>query len=142
MLSLLYLILGVIPPLVAGPMAGLFFINILKRRQGWYQVPFWVILVMVNLLIMFWVVTSSGPWFSISSMSACIFTPVASIATVLVMSAAWRRLDTTSAGDMPHKRWFTFGLVLIPALQILAFVGLLFFAPLLCKVGLVVCRSS
>ena len=142
MLAIAFLILGFIPPLAAGPLAGLAFINILKRGKGWYQVPFWILLVVVNLLIMFWVVISSGAWLSISSFSACFFTPAASIATVLVMRIAWRSLEATGGIDVARKRWFTVGLVLIPTLQIVMFVALLIFAPLLCKVGLVVCQSS
>jgi len=138
----MYLLLGCIPPLAAGPLAGLAFINILKRGKGWYQVPFWVSLVLVNLLVMFWIASSTDAWLSISSMSACFFTPVAAIASVLVMRIAWNRLEAAGKIEAARRRWFPVGLVLIPVLQIVAFVALLLYAPLLCKTGLVVCQNS
>jgi hypothetical protein len=141
MLAIVYLLVGFIPPLVAGPMAGIVFINILKRRKGWYQIPFWALLVVLNLLIMYWVVSSSGEWFSVSSFSAFFGTPVASIVTVLVMRNAWRRLEAGGGLEAADKRWFTAGLVLIPAVQVGMFVALLIYGPLLCKVGLVVCQD-
>jgi hypothetical protein len=140
-LAIVFLILGFIPPLIAGPLAGLTFINILKRRKGWYQVPFWVLLVVVNLLVMYWVASSSGEWVSISSFSAYVFTPVASFITVLVMRSAWRRLEAPGGVDAAGKRWFTVSCVLIPALQVVMFVALFLFGPQLCKVGLVVCQA-
>jgi hypothetical protein len=142
MVGIVYVLLGYVPPLAAGPLAGLAFINILKRGRGWYQVPFWILLVVLNLLVMFWVASSTDAWLSISSFSACFFTPVAAIASVLVMRVAWRRLEAGGKIDAARRRWFPVGLVLVPALQIMAFVALLLFAPLLCKTGLVVCRNS
>jgi hypothetical protein len=127
--------------LIAGPLAGLAFISILRRGKGWYQIAFWASLVVVNLLIMFWVVTSSGAWFSVSSLSACSFTPAAPVLTMLVMRRAWRRLEATGGIELPDKRWYTLGYVLIPALQIVVFVALILFGPLLCKIGLVVCQD-
>ena len=140
MSAIVYLILGLIPPLVAGPLAGIAFINLLKRGKGWYQIPFWVSLIVVNFLVMFWVISSSGRWLPISSFSAFFVTPAASIVTVLMMRKTWRRLEVTNGVDAARKRWFTIGLVLIPALQISMFVALITYAPWLCKVGLVVCR--
>jgi hypothetical protein len=142
MLGIFYLLLGCIPPLAAGPLAGLAFIEILRRGKGWYQVPFWVILFLVNLLVMFWIVRSTDAWLSIASFSACFTTPVAAITTVLVMRMAWRRLETSGKISAIHKGRFILGLVLIPALQIAAFVALLLFGPLLCTVGLVACPIS
>ena len=142
MVGILYLLLGCIPPLAAGPLAGLAFINILKRGKGWYQVPFWILLALVNLLVMFWIASSTDAWLSISSFSACFFTPVAAIASVLVMRIAWRRLEAAGKIAATRKGWFSTGLVLIPALQVASFVALLLFAPMLCKTGLVVCPKS
>ncbi len=141
MLAIVYLFLGFIPPLIAGPLAGLTYINILKRGKGWYQIPFWASLVAVNLLVMYWIAGSAGVWISVSSFSACLFTPVAAIVTVLVMRSAWRRLEGSGGVDAAGKRWFTLGFVLIPAVQIGMFVALILFGPLLCKTGLVACRN-
>ena len=141
MLAIVYLLLGFLPPLIAGPLAGLTFITLLRRGKGWYEIPFWVALVAVNLLVMYWVISSSNMWFSISSLSAFFFTPAASILTVLVMRRAWRRLEASAGVAGASKRWFVAGLVLIPVLQTGMFVALLIFGPLMCKVGLVGCRD-
>jgi len=138
MSALVYLLLGCIPPLAAGPLAGMVFIDILKRKKPWYQVPFWALLVFLNLLVMYWVISSSGA-LSISSFSAFFATPVAAILTVPVMRKAWRRLEASGSIEAVHKGRLPFGLVLIPALQIGMFVALLVFAPLMCKAGLLVC---
>jgi hypothetical protein len=142
MLGILYLLLGCIPPLAAGPLAGLAFIDILRRGKGWHQIPFWLALCLVNLLVMFWVASSTNAWLSIASFAACFTTPVAAIASALVMRMAWRRLEASGKINPAQKGRFTIGLVLIPVLQIAAFVALLLFGPMLCKVGLVACPSS
>jgi hypothetical protein len=141
MSALVTLLLGCIPSLAAGPLAGIVFVDILKRRKPWYQLPFWVVLIILNLLVMYWVISSSGVWLSISSFSAFFATPVAAILTIPVMRTAWRRLEASGVDDLAHKGWFTIGLVLIPVLQIGMFVALLILAPLMCKAGLVVCRD-
>jgi hypothetical protein len=125
--------------LTAGPLAGIVFIDILKRRKTWYQVPFWALLVLLDLLVMYWVISSSGVWLSISSFSAFFATPVAAILTVPVMRIAWRGLGAKGLLETVHKGRFTTGLVLIPILQIGMFVALLVFAPSMCKAGLLVC---
>ena len=139
MSALVYLLLGCLPPLVAGPLAGIAFIEILKRRKMWYQVLFWALLILLNLLIMFWVASATGAWLSIASLTAFFVTPIACILTVFVMRNAWRRLEVDHGVEGSYKPWFTFGLVLIPALQIGVFAALLIYAPWLCKVGLVIC---
>ena len=141
MQAIVYLILGFIPPLMAGPFAGIVLINILKRRKRWYQIPFWVLLVGLNLLVMYWVASSSGEWDPISSLSTFIFTPVASILTIPVMRSAWSKPDLPNGVASVGKRGYTIGLVLIPALQIGLFAALILFGPQLCKVDLVVCRG-
>ena len=141
MSALVTLLLGCIPSLAAGPLAGLVFIDILKRKKPWYQLPFWASLIILNLLIMYWVISSSGTWLSISSFSAFFATPVAAILTIPVMRTAWRRLEASGVADPLHKSWFTTGLVLIPVLQMGTFAALLFLAPLMCKAGMLVCRD-
>jgi hypothetical protein len=139
MSALVYLLLGGLPPLVAGPLAGMVFIEILKRRKLWYQVPFWALLLLLNPLIMFWVASSTGGWLSIASLPAFFITPVASILSVFVMRNAWHRLEADHGVDVSYKPWFSLGLVLIPALQIGFFAALLIYAPWSCKSGLATC---
>ncbi|MGB8214075.1 MAG: hypothetical protein WCE68_11000 [Anaerolineales bacterium] len=142
MTAIVYLLLGIIPPLIAGPVAGLAYMKILKRGKGWYLIPFWVLLVVVNLLVMFWVISSSGVWLPVASSSTCFFTPVAPILTVLVMRMAWRRLEASGGIAQAPKHWLPIGMVLIPVLQIGMFAALIIFAPEACKVGLAVCQGS
>jgi hypothetical protein len=141
MLAIIYLILGLIPPLAAGPLAGLAYVAILKRGKGWYQLPFWALLVAANFLIMFWAISSSGRWLPISSLSAFFLTPVAPIFTVFVMRKAWRRLEVTSGTNTKRERRFITGLVLIPAVQIGMFAILIADAAWLCKIGLILCKN-
>jgi hypothetical protein len=139
MLAVVYLLLGFVPPLAAGPLAGIAFIEILRRRKLWYQVPFWALLVFLNLLIMYWVARSAAAWLSLSSLSAFFATPVASILTLPVMHKFWRRLEAAGGLEAAHKNWLPAGLVLIPALQLGFFIALLIFAPSACKADLVGC---
>jgi hypothetical protein len=139
MAAMIYLLLGFIPPLAAGPLAGIAFIEILKRRKPWYQILFWALLLVLNLLVMFWVATSQGTWLPIASLSAFFATPIASILTVFVMRHAWHRLEATHGVDVTRKRWFSLGCFLIPALQIGMFAAFIIYAPWLCKVGLMIC---
>ena len=141
MLAIIFLLLGSLPPLALGPLAGMVFINILKRGKLWYQFPFWAFLLVLNLLVMLWIATSSGIWFPIASLSAFFLTPVAAILTVFGMRAAWRRLEASAGVNSVYRRWYSLALVLIPTLQMAAFVALLIFAPWLCKIGFMICRS-
>ncbi len=142
MSAILSLLLGIIPPLAAGPAAGILFFEILKRRKLWYQIPFWILLVALNLLVMFWVAASSGTWSPIASLSAFIATPIASILAVIVMRNAWKKLESEIGIERLDKRWFTLGIVLIPVLQISSFALLLIYGPWLCKAGLIICPEG
>jgi hypothetical protein len=139
MSAMLILLLGVLPPLAAGPLAGLAFIEILKRGKPWYQIPFWALLILLNLLIMLWIGGSSGTWLPIASLSAFFATPVTSILTVFAMRKAWTRLETLKGADGRRKRWLPVGMILIPLLQSGMFVLLLIFGPRLCKIGFFLC---
>jgi glucose-6-phosphate-specific signal transduction histidine kinase len=141
MSAILSLLLGFLPPLAAGPAAGIAYIEMLKRRKLQYQAAFWALLVFLDLLIMFWVASSSGTWSPIASLSAFLATPVASILTVFVMRNIWRRFESSGGIEASGKRRFTLGVVLIPALQIGMFVMLLIFVPWLCKAGLLICQG-
>lgn len=142
MAAIIYFILGILAPLVAGPLAGLVFINILKRRKFWLQVPFWICLVIYNLLVMLWVLTSAGKWLPIASVSAFLFSPIAAIATIPAMRYGKQRAETAqNAGSLP-KNWFISGIVGIPVVQMLIFAGGILYAPWLCKVGLVICQGA
>jgi hypothetical protein len=139
MLAIVLLLLGFLPPLLTGPLAGVAFITILKREKLWYQVPFWFLLVILNLLVMLWVASPAGFWLPIASLPAFFLTPLASILTVFVMRNSWRRFEASTQIEKSRNRWFMLGLVLIPALQMAAFAALLIYAPSLCKAGFLVC---
>ena len=139
--AIIFLFLGLVPPLFGGPAAGIAYIEILKRRKLRYQAAFWALLVLTDLLIMFWVASSSGTWSSIGSLSAFLAAPVASILTVFVMRNAWRRFESSGGIEAPDKRRFTLGIVLIPALKLGMFATLAIFAPWLCKAGLLICQG-
>jgi hypothetical protein len=141
MSAILSLLLGFLPPLAAGPAAGIAYIEILKRRKLQYQAVFWPLLVFLDLLIMFWVASSSGTWSSIGSLSAFFATPIASILTVFVMRSTWRRFESSGGIEASDKRRFTLGVVLIPGLQIGMFAMLLILAPWSCKSGLLICQG-
>ena len=141
MLAILCLLLGCLPPLVAGPLAGIAYLRILKRGKMATLIPFWAVLVLLNLLVMFWVASSTGKWLPIASLSAFFVTPVAAILTVFVMRITWRRLEANKEVDVAYKGWFKLGLVLIPALQLGMFVAFILYGPWLCKVGLLICRG-
>jgi hypothetical protein len=142
MLGLIFLLLGLIPALVAGPLAGLIFINILRRSKYWMQIPFWGILIILDVLFMVWSITSRGTWLPISSVSAFFFTPATAVVTFFVMRYSWRRLDINLTQERMRKRRFTSGIIGIPALQIGMFAALIIFTPGLCKIGLVICQGS
>jgi hypothetical protein len=141
MQAMIFLVLGIVPPVVAGPLAGWVYLEILKHGKGWYLIPFWVLLAVLNLLIIYWVVSPSGVWLSISSLAAFFATPFAAIITVLLMRRVWKKLAAAAGTAAPRRRWYLIGLVLIPLLQIGMFVALLFAGPQLCKAGLVVCKG-
>jgi hypothetical protein len=138
--SIIHLILGCIPPLAAGPVAGLLYVTILKRGKGWQQILFWALLAALNFLIVVWVINASGRWLPVASLSTFLLTPLAPILSVIVMRRAWHRLGEAERADPVRQRRFVTGLVLIPALQIGFFLALLRYAPWLCKMGLVACK--
>ena len=142
MSAIIFLLLGIIPPLVAGPVAGVVFLNILHRGKGWYQIPFWLALVGLNLLVMLWTVSSSGKWLSVSSFAAFFFTPAAAILTPLVMRRAWNKMEAAGTVNGKQKAGYTVGVLLIPVFQVGIFLAMLILAPWLCTVGVLVCPKS
>jgi hypothetical protein len=140
-LDILSLLLAFILPILAGPTAGLVFVRLLKRGKGWHQIPFWGLLVVLNLLVAYWMVVTSNEWIPVAGMAACLFTPVAAILTLLAMGFAWRRLQAAGGTDPARKSWFTVGLVLIPALQMGLLAALVVVGPALCTWAHVVCKD-
>lgn len=141
MLLIAYMLIGFIPPLIAGPLAGLVFVDILKRGEKWLQIPFWILLIAVNLAIVYWIASESDEWFPILSFSACLFTPAASIVTLLLMRHAWRRLETAGRVAPTLRGWYVVGIVLIPILQLGMLAALWLLGPSLCKLGWMVCQD-
>jgi hypothetical protein len=140
MLAIIYLILGFLPPLAAGPLAGLVYITILKRGKGWQQVLFWVLLAALDFLVVFFVIQAPGRWLPVASLPAFFFTPVAAILTVFVMRRAWRKTGAGEDASPSLKRRFIAGLVYIPALQLGSFLALIRYVPWLCQVGWMACN--
>jgi hypothetical protein len=142
MLATFYLIIGALIPLAVGYLAARLYIKLLQRGTAWQHLAFWLALLLFNLLLMFWAVTSAGKWTPIASMSVFFLTPVAALVSILVMRREWGKLDASFTSDLWHRRLYFLGLVLIPALQLLPFLFLIFFGSWLCTWGLITCSAT
>jgi hypothetical protein len=135
------LLLGFIPPLVTGPLAGLVFARLLQRGKGWHHVLFWALLVVLNLLAIFWLASTSNEWFSVSSLATCLFTPAAGVLTLLVMRIAWLRMIAAGQLDTSRRGHFVAGALLISGLQVGMLIVFAILAPMLCGMGLYTCSD-
>jgi hypothetical protein len=142
MLATFYLIIRGLIPLTAGFLAARLYIRLLQCGTAWPHLAFWPALLLFNLLLMFWAVTSTGKWTSIASMSVFFLTPIAALVSILVLRREWGKLDASFTSDLWHRRLYFLGLVLIPALQLIPFLVLIFFAPRLCTWGVILCSTT
>jgi hypothetical protein len=141
MLATFYLIIGGLIPLAVGYLAARLYIRLLQRGIAWQHLAFWPSLLLFNIMLMFWVVASTGKWTPIASMSVFFLTPVAALVSILVLRREWGKLDASFKSGLWHRRLYLFGLVLIPAFQLLPFLFLIFFGSWLCTWGVIICST-
>jgi hypothetical protein len=140
LLAIVYLLLGFVPPLITGPLAGLAFVSIVRRGKAWHQIPFWVFVTAANLLIAYWIATADE-WLPGPTFSTCLFSPFASTLALILVLRARRGLRKATPMDGPRERWLLAGSLLIPILQLAPLIVLWGIGPALCQLGLVACQQ-
>lgn len=119
-MTLLRLLPGLLLPLVPGPLAGVLFVSLLRRRASRAAfVAFWAGVALANLAVLAWIAIAGRDLSNFGGSTACLFTPAAALLTVLFMQIAWRRSGFTAGTTSVPRRAFLLALLLLPALQLL-----------------------
>jgi hypothetical protein len=131
--------LAVLYPLLTGPVAALVYLRILRRTHTTALLWFWLCLLVANSLGFIYLAVITGEGLLEPGFFSCLFTPVFSLASVLVIRLGRSRMNQ-ELSDQPYmKARLLQGVILIPLLQILT-VGLFtLLAPYLCEIGLRSC---
>jgi TctA family transporter len=134
-----FITLAVLYPLLTGPVAALVYLRILRQNHRTALVWFWLCLLIANSLGFVYLAVITGEGLLEPGFFSCLFTPVFSLASGLVIRLGRSRMNQ-ELSDQPYmkSRWLR-GVIFIPLLQILTVGVFTLLAPYLCEIGLRSC---
>jgi hypothetical protein len=141
---LLFLAIACLPPLISGPLPALlaFAPEGVAPRLTWRWRLSLVILSAILLnLIAFYVIVSNLDGLLPAGFFACMLTPVAAVATLIVSLGRLRRTGAGQGADPTQRKWLRVSLIAIPLLQVLMVGILVLAAPALCGTALRTCTN-
>jgi hypothetical protein len=140
----LFLAIAFLPPFISGPLPAML---ALAPEGGAPRLTWRWRLCLVSLsaillnLVAFWVIASHLDGLLPPGFFACMLTPIAAVATLIVALGRLRRKDASQAADPMQRKWLRVSLIAIALLQVLVVSILAVIAPALCGTALRVCTT-
>jgi hypothetical protein len=113
-------VLSLVPLLLTGPTAAFLYIALLKRGYRRMLWIFWALLVVFTILLGVLIAHTFGDFFPGPGCFATLLTPAAVLLTLLVFLFQAKRFYPAVGDDLNPRRWFQYGMLLLPALQLSA----------------------
>ena len=142
MQTLLFLAVAFLPPLISGPLPAMLVFRMAAGLNWRRTLPLAVLLAIILNFIAFAAIVSNLDGLLPPGFFACMLTPVAAVATLIVSLGRFRRADAGRGADPMQRRWLCVGLVAIPVLQVLMVTILVLIAPALCGTVLRTCTGQ
>jgi hypothetical protein len=142
MQTLVFLVIAFLPPLISGSVPAMLVFRVAPSLNWRRTLPLVVLLAVVLDLIAFVVIDSNLDGLLPPGFFACVLTPIAAIATLIVSLGWLRRIDAGPEADPIRCRWLRVSLVAIPMMQMLMVAILVLIAPALCGTVLRTCTSQ
>lgn len=121
--------LGLLYPVVSGPLAALLLVVTLKRDERWPRLLFWPGLIVVHVagyLLMMHTLDNSLVG---SGFLSCLITPIFAVATALGLRLWLQRFNKAMDNDPNQRRWLIAGTIALPLLQLVTTLLLVLLAP-------------
>jgi hypothetical protein len=141
MQTLLFLLIVFLPPLISGPVPAALVFRVAPGLNWRHALPLTVLLAVVLNIIAFVVIVANLNGLLPPGFFACVLTPVAAIATLIVSLGRLRRTDAGPGADPMQRKWLRVSLITIPLLQVLMVSILVLIAPALCGTALRTCTN-
>jgi hypothetical protein len=141
MQTLVFLAIAFLPPLICGPVPAALVFRMAPGLNWRRNLSLAVLLAIILNLIAFAVIVSNLDGLLPPGFFACVLTPIAAVATLIVSLGRLRRIDAEPGADPMQRRWLRLSLVAIPVLQVLMVTILVLVAPALCGTTLRNCTS-
>ena len=142
MQTLLFLVIVFLPPLISGPLPAMLVFRMAAGLNWRRTLPLAILLAIILNFIAFAAIVSNLDGLLPPGFFACMLTPVAAVATLIVSLGRLRRIDSGPEADPMQRRWLRLSLVAIPVLQMLMLTILVLVAPALCGTALRTCTSQ
>jgi hypothetical protein len=142
MQTLLFLAIAFLPPLISGPAPAMLAFAPEGVTPGLtWRLSLAILCGILFNLIAFYVIVSNLDGLLPPGFFACMLTPIAAVATLIVSLGRFRRIDAGQGADPMQRKWLRVSLVAIPLLQMLMLTILVLIAPALCGTALRTCTS-
>jgi len=112
---IIWLIIGLGPVTLSGPIPALLFVSAAKKKKLSRFYPIWFVI--LNLLLFVYIVGmhgSAGP--APGDFSICV-TPLAIAATFYVLNTSNKEIEESINGDLQQQRYYHVGKSLLPTMQ-------------------------
>ena len=140
--TLLFLAVAFLPPLISGPVPAALVLKVAPSLNWRRALPVAVLLAVVLNIIAFVVIASNMDGLFPPGFFACVLTPIAAIATLIVSLLRLRQIEAGPEADPVRSRWLRVSLAAIPLLQVLMVTILVLIAPALCGTILRTCTGQ
>ena len=144
MQTLVFLALVFLPPLISGPLPAMlvFMSEGIASGLNWRRKLLLAVLLALLLnLVAFAVIISNLDGLLPPGFFACVVTPIAALATLIVSLRLFRRTDPGLQANSNQRKWLRRCLVAIPLLQMLMLATLVLIAPAFCGTGIRTCTK-
>jgi len=116
-------------PFVYGPAAAYVYVKLLKREERRLRLLFWPVLIFLHIAGFFIMLYGPDDIFSVAVFVACLVSPIFAVSTALGLRLAFGRFKEAVDDDPGLRRWYNFGTVLIPLLQMNTIFWVIILAP-------------
>ena len=142
MQTLVFLAIAFLPPLISGPVPAMLVLRVTPSLNWRRALTVAGFLAVVLNIIAFAMIASNMDGLIPPGFFACVLTPIAALATLIVSLVRLRQIDAGPEVDPVRSRWLRVSLVAIPVMQVLMVTILVLIAPALCGTTLRSCTSQ
>jgi hypothetical protein len=142
MQTLIFFATALLPPLISGPLPAMlvFTLGGVSTGLNWRRkLALAIFLAIVLNLVACAVIIFNLNGLLPPGLLACVLTPIAALATLIVSLLLFHRSDPGSQANPIQRKWLHRSLVAIPLLQVLMLGILVLIAPALCGTSMHIC---
>lgn len=126
------------PALLSGPIPAIVFVWLVQQGSRLHRRVFWMVFSLWNVGMMFYFWLTMDINFLGPGMVACLFTPIASLISLLILALGRQQVRKKLNDDDSHSEYF-WGLVFIPLVQSGVMIIAAVIAPVMCNTPLREC---